>query len=152
MAASGELARQETVPGHEARQVGKPVEAGVAARVEDQHRGQLHHVETQVTDRAASEDRLHLLGHHRGRAVAVGDGVRPLGEQRDPEHEEAERVAHGDQGLASVAPSGWRKLLTPLEMASSPVSDEPPLANERSSEMKARPISQPEPGEPIRPP
>ena len=28
--------------------------------------------------------------------------------------------------------SGSRKLLTPLEIASSPVSDEPPLAKERS--------------------
>ena len=36
-------------------------------------------------------------------------------------------------------------------MASRPVSDEPPLAKERSSEMKARPMSQPEPGVPIFP-
>ena len=48
--------------------------------------------------------------------------------------------------------SGRRKLLTPLEMASSPVSDDPPLAKERSSEMKASPINQPEPGVPICPP
>ena len=48
--------------------------------------------------------------------------------------------------------SGRRKLLTPLEIASSPVSDEPPLAKERSSEMKASPISQPVPGVPIVPP
>ena len=48
--------------------------------------------------------------------------------------------------------SGLRKLLTPLEMASSPVRDEPPLANERSSEMKASPMSQPPPGVPIFPP
>ena len=48
--------------------------------------------------------------------------------------------------------SGLRKLLTPLEMASSPVRDEPPLANERSSEMKASPISQPLPGVPMVPP
>ena len=48
--------------------------------------------------------------------------------------------------------SGLSKLLTPLEMASSPVSDEPPLANERSNEMKARPMSHPSPGVPIFPP
>ena len=48
--------------------------------------------------------------------------------------------------------SGRRKLRTPLEIASSPVSDEPPLAKERSSEMKASPISQPDPGVPIFPP
>ena len=48
--------------------------------------------------------------------------------------------------------SGLRKVLTPLEIASSPVSDDPPLANERSSEMKANPISQPSPGVPILPP
>ena len=48
--------------------------------------------------------------------------------------------------------SGRWKLLTPFEIASSPVSDEPPLANERSREMKARPISQPSPGVPILPP
>ncbi len=48
--------------------------------------------------------------------------------------------------------SGRWKLLTPLEMASRPVSDDPPLAKERSREMKARPMSQPEPGVPIFPP
>ncbi len=48
--------------------------------------------------------------------------------------------------------SGFRKLLTPLEMASSPVSDDPPLANERNRKMKASPISQPSPGVPIFPP
>ena len=39
--------------------------------------------------------------------------------------------------------AGRRKLPTPLEMASRPVSDEPPLANERRRVMKASPISQP---------
>jgi len=48
--------------------------------------------------------------------------------------------------------SGFRKLLTPFEIASRPVSDDPPLANERSSEMKASPISQPDPGVPNVPP
>ena len=48
--------------------------------------------------------------------------------------------------------SGLWKLLTPLEMASSPVSDDPPFAKERNSEMKASPISQPDPGVPIFPP
>ena len=48
--------------------------------------------------------------------------------------------------------SGFSKLLTPLEIASRPVSDEPPLANERSKEMKASPMSQPSPGVPIFPP
>ena len=48
--------------------------------------------------------------------------------------------------------SGFRKLLTPLEMASRPVSDDPPLAKERSRKMKASPINQPSPGVPIFPP
>ncbi len=48
--------------------------------------------------------------------------------------------------------SGCSKLLTPFEMASSPVSDEPPLAKERNKKMKARPMSQPSPGVPILPP
>ncbi len=47
--------------------------------------------------------------------------------------------------------SGWRKLPTPLEMASRPVSDEPPLANERSSVMNARPIRIPLPDTPTWP-
>ena len=48
--------------------------------------------------------------------------------------------------------AGRRKLPTPLEIASRPVSDEPPLANERSRVMKASPISQPWPGVPRCPP
>ncbi len=48
--------------------------------------------------------------------------------------------------------SGFWKLLTPFEIASSPVNDDPPLANERSSEMKASPMSQPDPGLPNVPP
>ena len=48
--------------------------------------------------------------------------------------------------------SGLRKLLTPLEIASRPVSDDPPLANERRRKMKASPISQPLPDVPIFPP
>ena len=41
--------------------------------------------------------------------------------------------------------SGLRNEATPLEMASRPVSDEPPLANARRSDTKARPIRSPEP-------
>ena len=48
--------------------------------------------------------------------------------------------------------AGRRKLPTPLEIASSPVSDEPPLANARRRVMKARPINKPSPGVPICPP
>ncbi len=33
----------------------------------------------------------------------------------------------------ALMPSGGRNALTPLEIASSPVSEEPPLANERAS-------------------
>ena len=34
--------------------------------------------------------------------------------------------------IRALRDSGWRKTLTPLEMASVPVSAEPPEANERS--------------------
>src|ERR1700722_893819 len=48
--------------------------------------------------------------------------------------------------------SGRLKLLTPLEMASSPVSDDPLLAKDRNKKMKANPINHPSPGVPIFPP
>ena len=66
MATPGQLARQESVPRHEAGQVREAVEAGVAARVEDQHGGQLHDVEGEVPGGAGAEDRLDLLGDDSG--------------------------------------------------------------------------------------
>ena len=54
--------------------------------------------------------------------------------------------------MRALRASGGRKLCTPLEMASNPVSEEPPLAKERSRVTKARPMSRPEPGVPILPP
>jgi hypothetical protein len=48
--------------------------------------------------------------------------------------------------------AGRRKLPTPLEMASRPVNDEPPLAKARRRVMKASPINQPWPGVPRCPP
>ena len=45
-------------------------------------------------------------------------------------------------------PAGGFKALTPLEMASTPVSDAPPLANERNITNSEAPISRPVPGWP----
>ena len=45
--------------------------------------------------------------------------------------------------------SGWRKTLTPLDMASVPVSAEPPDANARITTNKEAPTSSPLPGRPM---
>ena len=54
--------------------------------------------------------------------------------------------------IRALRASGGRKLATPLEIASSPVSDEPPFANARRRVTKPSPINSPDPGEPICPP
>ncbi len=47
--------------------------------------------------------------------------------------------------VRALRPWGLRKAETVLEMASTPVSDEPPLANERSSTSTVAPATTPEP-------
>ena len=47
--------------------------------------------------------------------------------------------------MRALRDSGRRKLATPFEIASSPVSDEPPFAYARSSTKNASPISIPLP-------
>ncbi len=139
--------------GDEARQVREPVEARVARRCRGSAWWPAGPRRSRVPDRARAEDGLDLLGDHGRRAVGVGHGVGPPGQQRDAEHEEAQRRCSWRRASGGrCATRARRKLLTPLEIASSPVSDEPPLAKERSREMKASPINQPEPGVPILPP
>src|ERR1019366_560564 len=53
--------------------------------------------------------------------------------------------------LRAFEDSGRRKLPTPLEMASRPVNDEPPLAYARNNVRKAKPIKSPLPWWPKRP-
>ena len=55
VAAPGQLAGQEGVLGHEAGEEREAVEAGVAAGVEDEDRGQLDHVEEDVADPGGAE-------------------------------------------------------------------------------------------------
>ncbi len=43
----------------------------------------------------------------------------------------------------ALIPSGGRKVATPLEIASSPVSEEPPLAKARSTTKRLAPINSP---------
>ena len=65
VATAGELAGQEGVLGDEAREVREAVEARVAARPEDEHRGALHEVEAELAEPGRAEDVLRLLGEHR---------------------------------------------------------------------------------------
>ena len=84
MATLGELAGQEPVTGHETGQEREPVEAGVAAGVQDHERRQLHHVKQEVTAPARAEDDLSFLGDDRGRPGDEGSSVRPAGQEGDP--------------------------------------------------------------------
>lgn len=45
----------------------------------------------------------------------------------------------------ALSPSGLRKLLTPLEIASSPVSDDPPLAKDPNNVSTTTPATSPDP-------
>ena len=45
----------------------------------------------------------------------------------------------------ALRPCGFRKTLTVFEIASTPVSDEPPLANARSNTSTVAPITKPFP-------
>ena len=139
MAAPGQLARQEAVAGHEARQVREAVEARVAAGVEDQHGGQLHDVEGEVAGRAGAEDGLGLLGHHRRRPDGVGDGVRPPGQQRDAEHQEGQRRAHGDERLAGVAGLGLAEAAHPVGDGLEPRERRPAVGEGAQQEDEGQP-------------
>ena len=46
----------------------------------------------------------------------------------------------------AFGPSGWRKVETPFEIASSPVSDDPPLAKARSTMIDPGPVQKAAPG------
>ena len=93
VATSGELFGEVGVLGHEAGQEGEAVEAGVSAGVEDEHGGELDHVEEELADRAGTQDVADLLGDHGGRAGRVGHGVGPVGDEGDPEHQKGEDAA-----------------------------------------------------------
>ena len=49
----------------------------------------------------------------------------------------------------ALRPSGGRKVATPFEIASRPVSDDPPLAKARSTMMIEAPYRRPLPGVPM---
>ncbi len=55
VASPRQLAGQEAVPGHKTGQERETVEAGIAARVEDEEGGQLHDVKQGVPDEGSSQ-------------------------------------------------------------------------------------------------
>ncbi len=98
------------VAGHEVGQIGEAVEAGVAARVEDEDGGQLH----DEVDEAPPEDGLDLLGDHGRRTAGVGERMGPAGQQRGAQHEEGQDRAHDDEGLAGVHRGGAAEAAHPV--------------------------------------
>ena len=62
-----------------------------------------------------------------------------VGEEGDPEHQRAEDARHEDHGDPGIAGLGGRKMLTPLEMASVPVSADPPEAKARRTTKRVAP-------------
>ncbi len=77
--AFGELAWQEAVPRHEARQEREAVEARIAAGIEDQQGGELDHVEQGVPGGPGAEHRLRFLRDDRGSSEDKRGGVGPPG-------------------------------------------------------------------------
>ena len=71
-----------------------------------------------------------------------------VGEERDPGHEEPRIVDMMTSTRRALRPSGGRKVATPFEIASRPVSDDPPLAKARSTMMIEAPYRRPLPGVP----
>ena len=104
--ALGQLTREERIPGHEAGEIRKTVEARVAAGEEDHHRRGLHHIEERGSDPRVAEDVLHLLGHDGRAAAEIRHRMCPVREQRCAQHEEPEDPAHDQQCDASVARFG----------------------------------------------
>ena len=76
-----ELAGEEGVLRHEARQVREAVEARVCPGVEDEHRRRLHQEETHPAQQPVPEHIVRLLRQHGRRAAVKRHGVRDVGEE-----------------------------------------------------------------------
>ena len=138
--AAGELARQERVLGHEAREVGKSVEARVAPRLEDQHRRALDEVVAELPDEGRSEDVPRLLGEHRRAADQIRHGVGDVTPAaKRPRRALPRMIAMMTSTRRAFRPSGGRKLETPFEIASRPVNDDPPLRERAHARLGATP-------------
>ena len=128
VASFGQLARQVLVRGDVVGEEGEPVEGRVAPGVEDHDRRHQRDVIDDVPQAVGAEDVEHLLAHDRGVAGVVGDRVRPAASSVMPSNKKARMLDIVTRVLRALDDSGRRKLATPLEIASSPVNDEPPLA------------------------
>ena len=93
---------QERVAGHVAGQEREPVEAGVAAGVQDQHGRELEQQEHGVPDERAPEDELGLLRQHGGVAGGARRRVGPVGQPGDAGDQDAEDHALGHEHAAGV--------------------------------------------------
>ena len=65
--------------------------------------------------------------------------------QMTPNSKNPSRHAIMVSALRALGPCGWRKTLTASAIASTPVNDVPPLANERSSTKMVAPMTKPLP-------